>query len=66
MVMMMMRFFTCLFLQAREYLISIDPVNKTILETIQSSLFVLGLDDAKPYSTPENYTQVEHNTCTLV
>ncbi|KTF74492.1 hypothetical protein cypCar_00039557 [Cyprinus carpio] len=44
--------------KAREYLISIDPVNKTILETIQSSLFVLALDDAKPYSTPENYTQL--------
>ncbi|KAK7147285.1 hypothetical protein R3I94_009962 [Phoxinus phoxinus] len=44
--------------KAREYLISIDPVNKTILETIQSSLFVLGLDDAKPYATPENYTQL--------
>uniref|UniRef100_A0A672RLH4 Peroxisomal carnitine O-octanoyltransferase n=1 Tax=Sinocyclocheilus grahami TaxID=75366 RepID=A0A672RLH4_SINGR len=37
--------------KAREYLISIDPVNKTILETIQSSLFVLALDDAKPYSS---------------
>uniref|UniRef100_A0A672QGZ2 Peroxisomal carnitine O-octanoyltransferase n=1 Tax=Sinocyclocheilus grahami TaxID=75366 RepID=A0A672QGZ2_SINGR len=46
--------------KAREYLISIDPVNKTILETIQSSLFVLALDDAKPYSTPENYTQLTH------
>lgn len=44
--------------KAREYLISIDPVNKTILETIQSSLFVLGLDNAKPHSTPENYTQL--------
>ncbi|KTG02260.1 hypothetical protein cypCar_00004486 [Cyprinus carpio] len=46
--------------KAREYLISIDPVNKNILETIQSSLFVLALDDAKPYSTPENYTQLTH------
>uniref|UniRef100_A0A671LR32 Peroxisomal carnitine O-octanoyltransferase n=1 Tax=Sinocyclocheilus anshuiensis TaxID=1608454 RepID=A0A671LR32_9TELE len=46
--------------KAREYLISIDPVNKTILETIQSSLFVLALDDAKPYSTPENCTQLTH------
>ncbi|XP_077070208.1 peroxisomal carnitine O-octanoyltransferase [Siphateles boraxobius] len=44
--------------KAREYLISIDPVNKTILETIQSSLFVLALDDTKPYGTPENYTQL--------
>ncbi|XP_051722322.1 peroxisomal carnitine O-octanoyltransferase [Ctenopharyngodon idella] len=46
--------------KAREYLISIDPVNKNILETIQSSLFVLALDDAKPYATPENYTQLTH------
>lgn len=44
--------------KAREYLISIDPVNKTILETIQSALFVVGLDDAKPYATPDNYTQL--------
>ncbi|KAM9436607.1 peroxisomal carnitine O-octanoyltransferase [Clarias gariepinus] len=44
--------------KAREHLISIDPVNKTILETIQSSLFVVALDDAKPYSTPENYTSM--------
>lgn len=44
--------------KAREYLISIDPVNKTVLETIQSALFVVGLDDAKPYATPENYTQL--------
>lgn len=44
--------------QAREHLISIDPHNKTILETIQSSLFVISLDETKPYSTPENYTNV--------
>lgn len=44
--------------QAREYLISIDTHNQTLLETIQSSLFVLSLDDAKPYSTPDNYTNV--------
>ncbi|KAM4579987.1 peroxisomal carnitine O-octanoyltransferase isoform 1-T3 [Odontesthes bonariensis] len=44
--------------KAREHLISIDPHNKTILETIQSSLFVLSLDDTKPYSTPENYTNM--------
>lgn len=62
----MIRFSPHLSLQAREYLISIDPVNKNILETIQSSLFVLALDDAKPYATPENYTQVEYNTNTLV
>uniref|UniRef100_A0A673AS02 Peroxisomal carnitine O-octanoyltransferase n=1 Tax=Sphaeramia orbicularis TaxID=375764 RepID=A0A673AS02_9TELE len=39
--------------KAREHLISIDPHNKTILETIQSSLFVISLDETKPYSTPE-------------
>ncbi|XP_035382576.1 peroxisomal carnitine O-octanoyltransferase isoform X2 [Electrophorus electricus] len=44
--------------KAREHLISIDPVNKTILETIQSSLFIISLDDARPYSTPENYTEM--------
>ncbi|KAL6462317.1 hypothetical protein MHYP_G00287390 [Metynnis hypsauchen] len=42
--------------KTRQHLISIDPVNKTILETIQSSLFVIALDDAKPYSTPDDYT----------
>ncbi|XP_062841936.1 peroxisomal carnitine O-octanoyltransferase isoform X1 [Trichomycterus rosablanca] len=44
--------------KARDYLISIDPVNKNILETIQSSLFVVSLDDAKPNCTPENYTMM--------
>ncbi|XP_029359236.1 peroxisomal carnitine O-octanoyltransferase-like [Echeneis naucrates] len=44
--------------KAREHLISIDPHNKTILETIQSSLFVISLDETKPYSTPENYTNM--------
>ncbi|XP_071759425.2 peroxisomal carnitine O-octanoyltransferase isoform X1 [Centroberyx gerrardi] len=44
--------------KAREHLISVDPINKTILETIQSSLFIVCLDDAKPYSTPENYTHM--------
>lgn len=44
--------------KAREHLISIDPHNKTILETIQSSLFILSLDEMKPYSTPENYTNM--------
>ncbi|XP_045081942.1 peroxisomal carnitine O-octanoyltransferase-like [Coregonus clupeaformis] len=44
--------------KAREYLIGIDPANKTLLETIQSSLFVVSLDDAKPYATAENYTPV--------
>ncbi|XP_047454810.1 peroxisomal carnitine O-octanoyltransferase [Mugil cephalus] len=44
--------------KAREHLISIDPHNKTILETIQSSLFVISLDGTKPYSSPENYTNM--------
>uniref|UniRef100_A0A671UPC1 Peroxisomal carnitine O-octanoyltransferase n=1 Tax=Sparus aurata TaxID=8175 RepID=A0A671UPC1_SPAAU len=44
--------------KAREHLISIDPHNKTILETIQSSLFVISLDETKPYSSPENYTNM--------
>lgn len=44
--------------KTREYMISLDPVNKTILETIQSSLFVVCLDDTKPYATPENYTPI--------
>ncbi|XP_030640253.1 peroxisomal carnitine O-octanoyltransferase [Chanos chanos] len=44
--------------KAREYLISIDPINKTILEMIQSSLFIVSLDDAKPYSTPQNYSEL--------
>ncbi|KAG7470020.1 hypothetical protein MATL_G00134880 [Megalops atlanticus] len=42
--------------KAREYLIGVDTMNKTILETIQSSLFVVSLDDSKPYSTPEDYS----------
>nr|XP_033945489.1 peroxisomal carnitine O-octanoyltransferase isoform X2 [Pseudochaenichthys georgianus] len=42
--------------QTREHLISIDPHNSNILETIQSSLFVLSLDETKPYSSPVNYT----------
>ncbi|MED6251884.1 hypothetical protein ATANTOWER_004154 [Ataeniobius toweri] len=44
--------------KAREHLISIDPHNKMILETIQSSMFVISLDESKPYSSPENYTNL--------
>nr|XP_033945490.1 peroxisomal carnitine O-octanoyltransferase isoform X3 [Pseudochaenichthys georgianus] len=44
--------------QTREHLISIDPHNSNILETIQSSLFVLSLDETKPYSSPVNYTNI--------
>ncbi|KAJ8288439.1 hypothetical protein COCON_G00010980 [Conger conger] len=42
--------------RAREHLIGLDPMNKTILETIQKSLFVVSLDESMPYSTPENYS----------
>lgn len=44
--------------KAREHLINIDPHNKNLLEIIQSSLFVICLDESKPYSTPENYTNM--------
>lgn len=44
--------------KAREHLINIDPHNKDLLEIIQSSLFVISLDETKPYSTPENYTNM--------
>uniref|UniRef100_A0A3Q1H7X1 Peroxisomal carnitine O-octanoyltransferase n=1 Tax=Anabas testudineus TaxID=64144 RepID=A0A3Q1H7X1_ANATE len=44
--------------KSRDHLINIDPHNKTILETIQSSLFVISLDETKPYSTTENYTNM--------
>ncbi|XP_008321295.1 peroxisomal carnitine O-octanoyltransferase isoform X1 [Cynoglossus semilaevis] len=43
---------------ARQHLINIDPHNQSVLETIQSSLFIITLDESKPYSTPENYTNV--------
>ncbi|XP_075994468.1 peroxisomal carnitine O-octanoyltransferase isoform X1 [Genypterus blacodes] len=44
--------------KTREHLISIDPHNQSVLEAIQSSLLVVSLDDAKPYATPENYTNM--------
>nr|XP_023700311.1 peroxisomal carnitine O-octanoyltransferase [Paramormyrops kingsleyae] len=44
--------------KAREYLISMDPMNEAVLDTIQSSLFVVSLDESRPYSSPENYTTV--------
>ncbi|XP_054639070.1 peroxisomal carnitine O-octanoyltransferase [Dunckerocampus dactyliophorus] len=44
--------------KAREHLISIDPHNETILEIIQRSLFIISLDDTKPYSSAENYTNI--------
>ncbi|XP_059909780.1 peroxisomal carnitine O-octanoyltransferase-like isoform X4 [Gadus macrocephalus] len=50
--------------KAREHLISLDPVNTSILETIQSSLFVVSLDEAKPYATAEDYTPLTLETLT--
>ncbi|XP_068998924.1 peroxisomal carnitine O-octanoyltransferase isoform X1 [Embiotoca jacksoni] len=50
--------------KAREHLINIDPHNKTILETIQSSLYVMSLDDVKPYSSPQNYTNITRESLT--
>ncbi|KAJ8353930.1 hypothetical protein SKAU_G00214970 [Synaphobranchus kaupii] len=50
--------------KAREHLIGLDPMNKTILETIQSSLFALSLDESMPYSTPENYSALVLQTLT--
>uniref|UniRef100_A0AAA9SDI4 Peroxisomal carnitine O-octanoyltransferase n=1 Tax=Bos taurus TaxID=9913 RepID=A0AAA9SDI4_BOVIN len=44
--------------KAREYLISLNPENLTILEKIQSSLLVFCLDDDSPHVTPEDYSQV--------
>ncbi|XP_028672955.2 peroxisomal carnitine O-octanoyltransferase [Erpetoichthys calabaricus] len=44
--------------KTREYLIELDPKNLSILETIQSALFILSLDDESPYATPENYSQI--------
>ncbi|XP_069050893.1 peroxisomal carnitine O-octanoyltransferase [Lepisosteus oculatus] len=44
--------------KAREHLIELDPNNGAILEAIQSSLFIVSLDDARPFSTPENYTEM--------
>uniref|UniRef100_A0A8D2NMU9 Peroxisomal carnitine O-octanoyltransferase n=1 Tax=Zosterops lateralis melanops TaxID=1220523 RepID=A0A8D2NMU9_ZOSLA len=44
--------------ELREYLIHLDPKNLTLLEKIQRSLFVVGLDDSSPHATPENYTEL--------
>ncbi|XP_061054479.1 peroxisomal carnitine O-octanoyltransferase isoform X5 [Eubalaena glacialis] len=44
--------------KAREYLISLNPENLTMLEKIQSSLLVFCLDDGSPRVTPEDYSQV--------
>ncbi|XP_060680936.1 peroxisomal carnitine O-octanoyltransferase isoform X2 [Hemiscyllium ocellatum] len=44
--------------KVREYLISLDQKNLTILEYIQSSLFILSLDDTSPPASPEDYSQI--------
>uniref|UniRef100_A0A4W3JD44 Peroxisomal carnitine O-octanoyltransferase n=1 Tax=Callorhinchus milii TaxID=7868 RepID=A0A4W3JD44_CALMI len=44
--------------KAREYLISLDPTNVTVLELIQNSLFVLSLDDTSPNVSPEDYSEI--------
>ncbi|NWR53327.1 OCTC octanoyltransferase, partial [Regulus satrapa] len=44
--------------ELREYLIHLDPKNLTLLEKIQRSLFVVGLDDSSPQATPEDYTEL--------
>uniref|UniRef100_A0A5F9D9C2 Peroxisomal carnitine O-octanoyltransferase n=1 Tax=Oryctolagus cuniculus TaxID=9986 RepID=A0A5F9D9C2_RABIT len=44
--------------KAREYLISLDPENLTLLEKIQSSLFVYSMEDGRPHVTPEDYSQI--------
>uniref|UniRef100_A0A8C3YBG5 Peroxisomal carnitine O-octanoyltransferase n=1 Tax=Catagonus wagneri TaxID=51154 RepID=A0A8C3YBG5_9CETA len=44
--------------KTREYLISLNPENLTMLEKIQSSLLVFSLEDGSPHVTPEDYSQV--------
>ncbi|NXT72455.1 OCTC octanoyltransferase, partial [Chaetops frenatus] len=44
--------------ELREYLINLDPKNLALLEKIQRSLFVVGLDDSSPRATPEDYTEL--------
>uniref|UniRef100_A0A8C0J1V5 Peroxisomal carnitine O-octanoyltransferase n=1 Tax=Chelonoidis abingdonii TaxID=106734 RepID=A0A8C0J1V5_CHEAB len=44
--------------ETREYLTNLDPKNLYLLEKIQSSLFVISLDDSSPHGTPEDYTPV--------
>nr|XP_051696112.1 peroxisomal carnitine O-octanoyltransferase isoform X3 [Oryctolagus cuniculus] len=44
--------------KAREYLISLNPENLTLLEKIQSSLFVYSMEDGRPHVTPEDYSQI--------
>ncbi|XP_036037546.1 peroxisomal carnitine O-octanoyltransferase isoform X2 [Onychomys torridus] len=43
--------------KAREYLIGLDPENLTLLEKIQTSLFVYSMEDTSPHVTPEDFSQ---------
>ncbi|XP_056375080.1 peroxisomal carnitine O-octanoyltransferase isoform X2 [Hyla sarda] len=42
----------------REHLISLDPKNLSHLERIQSSLFVVSIDEDCPQGSPEDYSQI--------
>ncbi|XP_072010364.1 peroxisomal carnitine O-octanoyltransferase [Engystomops pustulosus] len=44
--------------RSRQHLISLDPQNLSHLERIQSSLFVLSLDEECPQGSPEDYSQI--------
>ncbi|CAI5788801.1 peroxisomal carnitine O-octanoyltransferase [Podarcis lilfordi] len=44
--------------KTRDYLINLDPKNLSLLEKIQSSVFVVSLDELSPQATPENYTEI--------
>ncbi|XP_061441604.1 peroxisomal carnitine O-octanoyltransferase isoform X2 [Rhineura floridana] len=44
--------------KTRDYLINFDPKNLSLLEKIQSSLFVVCLDEASPQATPEDYSEI--------
>ncbi|XP_073485786.1 peroxisomal carnitine O-octanoyltransferase [Aquarana catesbeiana] len=45
---------------SREHLISLDPKNLSHLEQIQSSLFIVSLDEDSPHGTPEDYSQIAY------
>ncbi|KAG9476540.1 peroxisomal carnitine O-octanoyltransferase [Eleutherodactylus coqui] len=44
--------------RSREHLISLDPKNLSHLERIQSSLFVVSIDEDCPHGSPEDYSQI--------
>ncbi|CAH2282382.1 peroxisomal carnitine O-octanoyltransferase [Pelobates cultripes] len=43
---------------AREHLLNLDPKNASSLEKIQSSLFVVSIDDSSPLGTADDYSQI--------